>query len=90
MLPRMAAMHTPQIRFLRRPPYVAAVKIAIIRVIATKLISGMFSNWMVTPAAVIVKRAAEGNTRRQTNGIISRETSIAAKRVCTGSGAKAQ
>jgi hypothetical protein len=65
----------------------AAVKMAIIKVIATKLISGMLSTWRITPAVVIIKRAAEGKTRRRANGIISRETSVAAKRV-DRSGAK--
>jgi hypothetical protein len=55
MLPMMAAIHIPQTRFLRRPPYAAVLKMAIIKVIAIKLISGMLSNWRVTPAVATIK-----------------------------------
>jgi hypothetical protein len=62
---------------------------AIIEVIAMKLFSCTLSTWMVTPAVAIIKMATEGTTRRQTNGIISRETSVTARIVGTRSGAKA-
>ena len=90
MLHMMAAIHTPHTRFLRRPPYAAVLKMAIIEVIAIKLNSGMLSTWRVTPAAAITKRVAEGKTRLNINGIISRETNVAAKIRGIGSGAKSQ